>query len=46
MMIRIEIQHRGIMYNNQGHPQYLKMEVIPDVKGKTLVEFANSYVSE
>ncbi len=34
----------GLSLNNQGHPQYLKMKVIPDVKGKTLVEFANQSI--
>lgn len=31
----------GLSLNAKGHPQYLKMEVIPDVKGTTLVEFAH-----
>jgi transposase-like protein len=31
----------GLSLNEKGHPQYLKMEVIPDVKGTTLIEFAH-----
>lgn len=31
----------GVSLNKQGAPQYVKMQVIPDVKGKTLVEFAH-----
>jgi hypothetical protein len=31
----------GHSLNAKGHPQYLKMEVIPDVKGTTLVKFAH-----
>ena len=29
----------------KGHPLYLKMEVIPDVKGETIVEFANRTIA-
>jgi transposase-like protein len=31
----------GLSLNEKGHPQYVKMEVVPDVKGITLVEFAS-----
>ena len=31
--------------NQKGHPLYLKMEVIPDVKGETIVEFANRNIA-
>jgi transposase-like protein len=30
----------GLSLNERGNPQYLKMQVIPNVKGVTLVEFA------
>ena len=31
----------GLSLNQKGHPLYMKMEVIPDIKGVTLVDFAN-----
>lgn len=34
----------GVSLNKQGAPQYVKMQVIPDVKGKTLVEFAKQQI--
>ncbi|MCK8487069.1 IS1595 family transposase [Paenibacillus sp. MBLB2552] len=34
----------GLSLNERGHPQYAKMEVIPDVKGSTLVKFANESI--
>jgi transposase-like protein len=34
----------GVSLNKQGAPQYVKMQVIPDVKGKTLVEFAKLHI--
>jgi transposase-like protein len=34
----------GVSLNNQGAPQYVKMKVIPDVKGKTLVDFAQNHI--
>ena len=34
----------GESLNKQGAPQYVKMQVIPDVKGKTLVEFAKQHI--
>lgn len=34
----------GVSLNKQGAPQYVKMQVIPDVKGKTLVEFARQHI--
>jgi transposase-like protein/ribosomal protein L37AE/L43A len=34
----------GVSLNKQGAPQYVKMQVIPDVKGKTLVEFAKQHI--
>ncbi len=30
----------GVSLNQKGHPLYAKMEVIPDIKGTTLVDFA------
>lgn len=37
--------HVGISLNSKGHPQYIKMEVIPDVKGATLVDFAQRNIA-
>ena len=34
----------GLSLNKQGHPLYLKMEVIPDIKGKTLKDFAQKAI--
>lgn len=34
----------GVSLNKQGAPQFVKMQVIPDVKGKTLVEFAKQHI--
>jgi transposase-like protein len=34
----------GVSLNKQGAPQYVKMQVIPDVKGKTLIDFAQRYI--
>lgn len=34
----------GLSLNKQGHPLFVKMKVIPDVKGVTLVEFANDHI--
>jgi transposase-like protein len=34
----------GVSLNKQGAPQYVKMQVIPDVKGKTLIEFAKQHI--
>ncbi|WP_127583131.1 IS1595 family transposase [Paenibacillus koleovorans] len=34
----------GVSLNKQGAPQYVKMQVIPNVKGKTLVEFAKQHI--
>ncbi len=34
----------GLSLNKQGAPQYLKMKVIPDVKGITLMEFAEKNI--
>jgi hypothetical protein len=33
-----------VSLNKQGTPQFVKMQVIPDVKGKTLVEFAHKNI--
>ncbi|MCM2534937.1 IS1595 family transposase [Neobacillus pocheonensis] len=30
----------GLSLNKKGHPLYLKMEVIPNIKGETLIDFA------
>jgi transposase-like protein len=34
----------GVSLNKQGAPQYVKMQAIPNVKGKTLVEFAHQHI--
>lgn len=34
----------GLSLNNQGYPLFLKMQVVPDVKGVTLAEFAHSVI--
>jgi hypothetical protein len=34
----------GVSLNKQGAPQYVKMQVIPDVKGKTLIDFAQRHI--
>jgi transposase-like protein len=34
----------GLSLNAKGHPLFVKMEVIPDVKGSTLVSFANTSI--
>lgn len=34
----------GVSLNNQGAPQYVKMQVIPNVQSKTLVEFAKQHI--
>jgi transposase-like protein len=34
----------GVSLNSQGAPQYVKMRVIPNVKGKTLVDFAQHHI--
>lgn len=34
----------GVSLDKQGLPLYVKMQVIPDVKGKTLLDFAQSYI--
>lgn len=36
----------GLSLNRIGHPQYVKMQVIPNVKGKTLIEFAHQNSEE
>lgn len=36
----------GLSLNKKGHPLYVKMEIIPDVKGTTLVNFAQSSIAE
>ncbi|MFX8933930.1 transposase, partial [Acinetobacter baumannii] len=33
-----------VSLDRKGAPQYVKMKVIPDVKGKTLVEFAKNCI--
>ena len=35
----------GLSLNQKGHPLYLQMELIPDVKGETIVEFANRTIA-
>ncbi|MCZ8515407.1 IS1595 family transposase [Paenibacillus filicis] len=34
----------GLSLDKKGCPKYLKMQVIPDVKGSTLVDFATKYI--
>ncbi|MEQ6391238.1 transposase, partial [Bacillaceae bacterium S4-13-58] len=34
----------GLSLNKKGHPLYLKMEVAPDIKGKTLLDFADKHM--
>lgn len=34
----------GLSLNKKGHPLYLKMEVTPDIKGQTLVDFADKRI--
>jgi transposase-like protein len=34
----------GLSLNEKSHPLFVKMKVIPDVKGNTLVEFANTSI--
>jgi hypothetical protein len=34
----------GLSLNKQGHPLYLKMEVVPNIKGKTLKGFAEKSI--
>ena len=35
----------GLSLNKKGHPLFVKMEVIPDVKSKTLIDFAERQIS-
>ena len=35
----------GLSINDQGHPQYLKMEVVHDLKRQTLADFANDHIA-
>ncbi len=34
----------GLSLTKRGNPQYVKMEIIPDIKGKTVVDFANNNI--
>lgn len=34
----------GLSLNKQGHPLFLKMEVVPDIKSKTLIDFAERQI--
>jgi transposase-like protein len=34
----------ALSLDKKGHPKYLKMQVIPNVKGVTLVDFAQKYI--
>ncbi|MCZ8515171.1 IS1595 family transposase [Paenibacillus filicis] len=36
----------ALSLDKKGCPKYLKMQVIPDVKGTTLVDFAQKYIEE
>lgn len=35
----------GLSINDQGHPQYLKMEVVHNLKRQTLADFANDHIA-
>jgi transposase-like protein len=34
----------GLSLNQKGHPLYLKMEVVPNINGKTLIDFAKKSI--
>ena len=34
----------GLSLNKKGHPLYLKMEVIPDIQGETIIDFAKKRI--
>jgi hypothetical protein len=34
----------GLSLNQKGHPLYFKMEVVPDIKGTTLIDFAKKSI--
>lgn len=34
----------GLSLNKKGHPLYLKMKVVPDIKGETLIDFAEKSI--
>jgi transposase-like protein len=34
----------GLSLNKQGHPLFLKMEVVPNIKGQTLIDFAEKRI--
>lgn len=36
----------GVSLSNKGNPQYIKMEVVSDLKGTTLVDFAQRNIKE
>ena len=35
----------GLSINDQGHPQYLKIEVVHDLKKQTLADFAHAHIA-
>ncbi len=36
----------GLSINEKGHPQFLKMDVVDNMKGQTIVDFANAHIAE
>ena len=36
----------GVSINEEGHPQYLKMEVVADLKEDTVMQFAQKHVKD
>lgn len=34
----------GLSLNKQGHPLFLKMKVVPNIKGGTLIDFAENNI--
>jgi transposase-like protein len=36
----------GLSLNNQGHPLFLTMKVVPNIKGETLIDFAENNIQK
>lgn len=36
----------GLSINDKGHPEYLKMEVVNNLRGQTIVDFALAHIAE
>ena len=36
----------GLSINEKGHPEYLKMKVVDNLKGQTIVDFALAHIAE